>query len=434
LHSVSRLIHFILPLLILLYGVTIFPNTALGRPRSDEEKGERRGEREGASREQEKDVDKETELTVVPLVGGDTDVGLGGGYLGSFARLKPNYDPYVYRIESTGYVTFRSGENGVELPYADAYLLLELPHVIREQLKVQLRVSYTKESALNYFGLGNASRIPEGFALKDRVFKHERVHPTFRASAEYWLTDQLSLKWGLAYTHNRLKVEGNSILVRDLHSEDRRVRELLGDTAPHGVVEFSYGVLFDTRDVEVSSRRGQYHSIRLDYAPGGTAGVPYRWARVNAAVRFYVPLTRRMTFAARALGDWLLGDPPFYELPRYDATSAIGGVNGVRGIPAQRYYGKIKVISNLELRTELFDFHFWKKTNTFGVTAFVDSGRVWTDLHSHPELDGTGLGIKYGLGGGVRLQAGKSFVLRLDAAWSEDARPLAGYLSAGQLF
>jgi hypothetical protein len=392
-------------------------------------------EAEDANSERNEKKEKKNELTVLPLLGGDTDVGFGGGYLGSFARVDPKYEPYLYRIESTGYATFRGGDDGLEVPYVDAYLLLDLPHVIHERLKLQLRVSYTKESALHYFGLGNASQILPDFGLNDPIFKHERVHPTFRVNAEYWMTDRLSVKWGMAYTYNTLKVLGDTLLARDLYSQDPKIRRLLGDTRAHGVAEFSYGLQWDTRDDEVSARRGQYHALRIDLAPGGTEGVPYRWARANASFRFYVPVTpRRVTLAARVLTDWLFGDPPFYELPRYDATSAIGGVHGVRGIPAQRYYGKIKVISNLELRSELFDFDFWNKKNTFGVAVFADSGRVWTELDSNPELDGSGLGLKYGLGAGIRLRAGKSFVLRLDAAWSEDARPLAGYLSAGQLF
>jgi hemolysin activation/secretion protein len=74
------------------------------------------------------------------------------------------------------------------------------------------------------------------------------------------------------------------------------------------------------------------------------------------------------------------------------------------------------------------------KKNIFGLTAFVDGGRLWTDYHSAPEFDGTDLDLKYGIGSGLRLAAGKSFVLRLDAAWSKEARPLAAYLASGQMF
>ena len=60
--------------------------------------------------------------------------------------------------------------------------------------------------------------------------------------------------------------------------------------------------------------------------------------------------------AARLMADVFFGDPPFYELARYDDTNALGGVNGVRGIPAQRYYGKVKVVTNWEARVRIGSF------------------------------------------------------------------------------
>ena len=147
-----------------------------------------------------------------------------------------------------------------------------------------------------------------------------------------------------------------------------------------------------------------------------------------------MPFTARLGLAIRAVGDWQFGDVPFYELARYEDTFAFGGVNGVRGIPGQRYYGRIKLFSNVELRAQLFDFTLFRKPYALGGALFTDFGRLWTDFGSHPELDGTGLGLKYGLGGGLRLQQGKTFVIRVDVAWSPDARPIGAYLTAGHAF
>ena len=103
--------------------------------------------------------------------------------------------------------------------------------------------------------------------------------------------------------------------------------------------------------------------------------------------------------------------------------------------PAQRYYGKVKVFGNLELRTELTSFHIGTKALVLGIVGFFDAGRVWTELtRAHPDLDGTGVGLKYGVGGGLRLQQGQTFVVRADLAWSPDARPLGAYFAAGQIF
>ena len=66
-----------------------------------------------------------------------------------------------------------------------------------------------------------------------------------------------------------------------------------------------------------------------------------------------------------------------------------------------------------------------------GIKSFVD---WYADEARHPELDGTGLGLKYGVGGGLRVASGQTFVLRVDVAWSPDANPISGYLLAGHIF
>jgi Omp85 superfamily domain len=71
---------------------------------------------------------------------------------------------------------------------------------------------------------------------------------------------------------------------------------------------------------------------------------------------------------------------------------------------------------------------------TVGAAAFFDGGRVWADTTPQPALDGSSLGLKYGVGTGFRLMSGKAFVLRGDIAWSPDATPIGGYVVAGESF
>jgi outer membrane protein assembly factor BamA len=187
-----------------------------------------------------------------------------------------------------------------------------------------------------------------------------------------------------------------------------------------------------------TAHRGTFDSFDLQVSPGGT-WAPYTYLEATADMRVFVPLWMpRITLAGRLAGDLLYGNPPFYELARFEDTYAIGGLNGVRGVPAQRYYGKVKVLANLELRTEIVTFRALGKPVTFGVTGFADGGRVWADTTMQPALDGEGLGplagLKYGVGGGVRFQSGSAFVLRADIAWSPDATPIAAYVAAGQMF
>jgi hypothetical protein len=380
---------------------------------------------------------RKTEFTIVPFVGGNSDMGFGGGYIASLARLDPELEPYLYRIETAGSVTVgRDEAGGWRVPYTDVYLLFSFPNLIKDHLGLDLRVSYTLEANLKYYGLGNASRIDEGLDPSDPFFEHSRAHPTLRATFEYRVKP-LSFTWGASYTQNWFEVPEGTLLASEIASPDPTIRELLGAAGTHGVPKLAAGLAWDTRDDETSPTRGLYITEQLELTPHTFGEVDYRFARLDTAVHAFIPLIprhRRLVFAARLANDLLFGDPPFYELPRFEDTFAIGGSKGVRGVPGQRYYGKVKVFSNFELRSELFSAKILGDERRFGVVGFADVGRLWADYHKHPELDGTGLGLKYGLGGGLRVASGETFVLRLDVAWSPDANPIGGYLLAGHIF
>ena len=381
---------------------------------------------------------RKTELTIVPFVGGNSDMGFGGGYIASLARVDPELEPYLYRIETAGSITVGKDEaGGWRVPYTDVYLLFSFPNLIEDHLGLDLRVSYTLEGNLKYYGLGNASSIDPGLDPSDAFFEHARTHPTLRATLEYRVKP-FAFSLGGSYTQNWFEVPEGTRLANDIASPDARVRDLVGGAETHGAPKVALGVAWDTRDDETSPVRGVYITEQLEVTPG-TIGdaVDYRFARLDTAVHVFVPLIprdRRLVLAARVANDLLFGDPPFFELPRYEDTFAIGGAKGVRGVPGQRYYGKVKVLSNLELRSELFSAKILGDERRFGIVGFADVGRLWADYRRDPELDGTGLGLKYGLGGGLRVASGEAFVLRLDVAWSPDANPIGGYLLAGHIF
>lgn len=381
---------------------------------------------------------RETEFTIVPFVGGNSDMGFGGGYIASLARVDPELDPYLYRIETAGAITVgKEDSGGWRVPYTDVYLLFSFPNLIADRLGLDLRVSYTLESNLKYYGVGNASRIDPGLDPSDTFFEHARTHPTLRATLEYRVKP-FAFSLGGSYTQNWFEVPEGTRLANDMASPDARVRDLVGGAQAHGAPKVALGVAWDTRDDETSPVRGVYITEQLEVAPG-TIGdaVDYRFARLDTGVHVFVPIIprhRRLVLAARVVNDLLFGDPPFFELPRFEDTFAIGGSKGVRGVPGQRYYGKVKVLSNLELRSELFSAKILGDERRFGIVAFADAGRLWADYRRDPELDGTGLGLKYGLGGGMRVASGEAFVLRLDVAWSPDANPIGGYLLAGHIF
>jgi hypothetical protein len=353
-----------------------------------------------------------------------------------YDRVSPGMTPYVWDIESAAFVTFapRAG-GGVIVPYQDLYVQLTVPRFIIPSLELEIRPEYSWETTLGYYGLGDASSasIPAGDT--EKFFEYGRLHPELYIQLRWRLLDHLIGRTGIRYVQNWIQVASNSKLEQDLLTGSPEVKELLGSTSPSGVALLDYGIQFDNRDNNVSAHRGTFDSFDVQVSPGGTPWLPYRYGQATADMRFYIPISMpRVTLAGRLAGDVLYGNPPFYELARFEDTYAIGGLNGVRGVPAQRYYGKVKALGNVELRTELASFHALGKPLVFGVVAFLDGGRVWADTTPQPQLDGRTAGLKYGVGGGLRLQSGSAFVLRADVAWSPDATPIGGYVAAGQMF
>ncbi len=373
------------------------------------------------------------EYDLFPLIGGSSDVGVGGGILGAIAHFAPGEKQYRWRVEASGIVTYSTGSGLSHFPYTDVYTLLTIPD-LGHGVRLELRPSFTRETTQGYYGFGNASR--RDAALDHGSFyEYGRTHPTMQALVRLSIAHGMFIRLANYFTYDSFVTAQNSRLAQDLKSTDPEVRKLLGEVKSHAVDFFEYAFVYDTRDDETAPRKGMYHEASVRYSPGGTGFFPYRYEQIDAAARFYYTIPGdRVTFAARVVGDVQLDHPPFYELARFEDTFALGGSNGVRGIPAQRYYGKVKVFGNLEARARLFSFHLLGKALRFGVAGFFDAGRLWADTTAQPALDGSGLGLKFGTGGGLRLQQDKTFVVRLDAAWSPDAHPIGGYFGVGEIF
>ena len=376
-----------------------------------------------------------SEFNIIPIIGGTSDIGIGFGEFSDLARVSRGCDPYLWNIESGAFISFKSSSEGWKVPFQDFYLKVTVPRFLSTGSQLEIRPSYTWESTLGYYGLGNAATAASPPGSSDSFSWYGRLHPALDLQERWGLADHLAALAGARYTQNWLQVREGSRLASDIESGSAEVKDLIGPTGAHGVALFSYGIQWDDRDSQVSSQKGSFHEAQIRLSPGGAGSFPYRYGQGSVVSRVFVPIWRdHVTLALRGVADILFGHPPFYELSRFDDTYALGGPNGVRGIPAQRYYGKIKLFGNIELRNELFSFRALGKPLRAGFILFFDGGRVWADTSAQPALDGTGLGLKYGTGGGLRLQSGETFVLRVDVAWSPDANPVGAYFAAGQTF
>jgi outer membrane protein assembly factor BamA len=376
-----------------------------------------------------------TEINIVPVAGGDSDVGIGGGVIGDLARLDPAYKPFRWRLEVAGFITFKLDENKkIISPFQDYYLLLSVPQLTSsKRLRLEFRPSYTLESTQRFYGIGNASLKPPGDTTVDR-YQYQRARVTMLVSARVRMMGRFMLRAGADYSQNWMDIHQGSLLDELRTNGPERVRHLLEGPLDHGVAAATLGLEYDSRDDEIVTTTGSFHSVRVRVSPRLGAGQPFGYTNLLANFRLYRSPFRWLHVGARLIGDVLLGSPPFYELTRIEDMSMVGGGKGIRGVVGQRYYGKAKVVGNLEVQVPVAHHDFFGKPFTLYVAGFADGGRVWAELHSNPDLDGRGLGLKYGLGGGLRLQEGKTFVLRADLAWSPDGEPVGAYFNAGNIF
>jgi hypothetical protein len=378
-----------------------------------------------------------TELNMIPFIGGDSDVGIGIGVVGDLARLQAGVPPFGWRLEAAGFITFKPGEGtgkGLTIPFQDYYLLLAVPRLGHDgRLRVEVRPSFTDESTQRYYGLGNASpRPPDEFPVARTLYR--RRHASLYVAGRWALEDHLFLRYQADYTQNWVSTRPDSILALQRNGADPYVRSLLDGPAHHGVAGLEARIEYDTRDSEIVTHGGSFHHLRLRVSPRLGRDQPFEYATVNLTLRAYRTFWPWLTVAGRLVGDLLFGDPPFYELTHVEDSSVVGGGKGIRGVPGQRYYGKIKAFGNLEAQSPVWSFRLKGKQFVLSTAAFFDGGRVWTDFGRHPELDGTGIGLKEGIGAGLRLQEGSTFTVRADVAWSPDAQPIGAYFNAGQMF
>jgi outer membrane protein assembly factor BamA len=183
------------------------------------------------------------------------------------------------------------------------------------------------------------------------------------------------------------------------------------------------GVLYDSRDNEIFPHKGFLHQVDLRFAQGLPTEADVEYGAVAASFAGYLPLGSLFVLAARGLTDIQVGNVPFFDLftgGPFQTYDMPGGPSGIRGVPSGRYAGRVKLVANMEARALLLDFRLLGQTFRIGGDAFFDTGRVFVDTTFSSPLDGKGVGLKYGVGGGAYLLWGQAALFRLELAYSPD--------------
>lgn len=394
--------------------------------------------------EEHEDLRDKTEWAGFPVVGGSTDVGVQFGAAGTVTHVGGGFKPYWWKADALISASVKGGPRGTEIVQQSHDLRMDIPGGANGKARLQPGVFFDRTVNAGYFGLGNATRVvtnPDGTFGSRYQYTHQefRTRLNIRTpidgpwSAQYgW---QLRYVNPSAYAESRLAIDATTRLSDG--------RPLVRGLEPLGIGIVNGGLIYDTRDDEIFPRRGSFHlgAIRLAGATPTESGV--YWGGANFILRRYVSLGGPFVLAGRIFADFMVGQPPFYDLASAGAFIGIdfpGGPQGIRGVPNGRYSGLIKVVGNVELRATHISFRFIGSKFRLGNTLLVDAGRVWNDYTFSDVRDGTSIGLKYGIGGGAFLIWDTAALFRVDLAYSPDASaanpgfPIGIYVQEAMMF
>ena len=398
------------------------------------------------------------EWGLLPELSYSSDWGFGFGFIGSLAKYKPGYYPYHWRLRVVVSMTVKQipDSKRAELPLHTHKVSIDLPGLWKRRLRLSLSAAFRRTMTAGYYGIGNnTTNDTDRTAVWGRYHQYRRTNPGLGVSARLRLRKlgkvrfDLFAKLEFAYnvirfwrpeTPEEAVLGDRSQLEEDLAgASGDYVRRQLTGTGNHGYLGFTVGLVWDSRNHETAPSSGMLHDI--SGRCGGGLDEPFGFGGATAAARFYTSLYKEyLVLAARFVVDLLVGRPPIYELTSHGGLGAgatLGGGSSIRGVPGHRFGGKIKMLGTVELRSKLLPFRISKHHFNLGAVVFTDVGRAWADYKVRRDLDGVdraGFGLKAGVGGGLRLQWGESFLIRADLAWSHVDDNLGIYIDASHVF
>jgi len=362
-----------------------------------------------------------------PLIGGDSDIGFQFGIVGTLSHFSDGAKPYQWDMDLLLSLSVKRGPDGLEIAQQNYLWQLDLPGLFGGKLRLTPEVNYSHTINYGYFGLGNASTgapPPASNPNPGRYYEWIDSFVQVRSGALVHLRGPLWAEFAAQYLHVAPGIYPASLLARDAAVRNPDASQLIYATSALSLPSLAAGFEYDSRDNEIFPHSGMLHELGVRVEQGLPAGSNVHYAEIGAILRGFVPLVGPLVLAGRLVGNLQVGNVPFFDLFQagpFDQKEMPGGSAGIRGVPVGRYLGPIKVVGNVELRAMLMEFTVLRQRFTLGNDAFFDTGRVWSNYSFRSPLDGTGLGLKYGVGGGIYVLWGQAAMLRIEVAYSPDA-------------
>ncbi len=383
------------------------------------------------------------ELAGFPIIGGNTDIGVQFGGAATLTRFCGDVQPYQWNIDLLLSASAKDDSSGLRLVQQSHVLRLDAPALFGGRVRVDGRLNYLRTINAGYYGLGNDSSaaLPPGVTDPGRRFQYLQQEGRARFITRIHTSSPLDLALGLNLRYESPGVYDGSRLAADALAQNREGDPRVRGLDPAAIAGVAAGVMYDTRDTEFVTTKGIFYQLGVGASAGSSDGIGY--GDTSAVLSHYAPLPGPFIFASRLVASFQFGNVPFYDLMQggtFEPQYLFGGETGVRGVPDGRYAGKVKLVTNIEIRSRFPRFQLLGQRLRIGTTTFLDAGRLWDEYSYDPGSDGRKLGLKYGVGGGFFLQWGEAAIFRIEAAYSPDAVaenpgfPIGLYVSDGLMF
>ena len=382
-----------------------------------------------------------------PIFGGNSDIGFEIGAAGTLSYFSEGVRPYAWNMDASAALSFKGGPNGgIEIAQQLLQWNIDKPGLLDGRLRVNPQAIYSRTINQPYFGLGNdASGAPAPPTNPNPGRYHEFIQRIVEAnsSARYQLVGPLQYMALASFRFVTPETYDASKLTQDETASSRGLAPTLYATSSLSLGGLATGLVYDSRDDETFPRTGMYHQLGVRFEEGFPFDDDTRYGEAGVILTNFLPIGGPVVLATRGLFDMQFGHVPFYDLyvnGPFQLHEAIGGSTGIRGVPTGRYLGPIKLVVNVELRALWTRFTLFKQRIAFGDNLFFDTGRIWSDYTFHSPLDGSGLGLKYGVGGGMYWMWGQAAIFRVELAYSPDAAsenpkfPFGFYVEDGTMF
>ncbi len=369
------------------------------------------------------------EIAGLPALNYDADEGFGfGAILELYDYGREGLEPYRYTVQPKVFLTTEGRR--------DVTLFFDAPHLL-PPVRLDAYVAREQQIATPYYGTGNDAALVEAREedeARPYWYRFGRTRTQLRVNLQRPVGRSLRLLVGGGVAHMALtpvpRDSGTTLLAA--HLADGTLPAAAADGGWSNYLRA--GVIRDTRDREIGPRRGSWTELlvqRVDELLGSTTS----YTRWTVADRRYFSLgTPRLVFANRFVLQGVEGDAPFYDLfvleSSFKQQEGLGGSKTVRGVLKNRYVGRGMFVWNAELRARVLELTALGRRFHVVLSGFVDSGRVWaggvdpgtilSDLH-------------HGVGGGVRIGMGESFIVALDVGHGAETAA-AIYIGLGYLY